>query len=195
VNDPARVPPFELRYPLFVKPAHEGSSIGINGKAIVNNKLELEAQVQWVWNLVHSTILVEEFIKGREVTISILANEVLPIVEIVSPTGFYSLEQKESLEQAVTRICPAVLSKELDAKLQVAVLQAMHALDLYDLCRFDIRINETGKFFFLEVNPLPLIFPDPKESSFILSAQAAGYDYPTIIQKILQSAMNRWKLT
>ncbi len=195
VNDPDHIPPFDIRYPLFVKPAHEGSSIGINNKAIVNNKQELEAQVHWVWDLVRSKVLVEEYIKGREVTISILANEILPIVEIISPIGFYSIEQKESNEHVISRVCPANLPKDLEVRMQHAVLQAMQALALDDFSRFDIRINETGKFFFLEVNPLPLIFPDPKEASFIMSAQSAGIEYPQMVNKILQSAIKRWKLS
>jgi len=62
-----------------------------------------------ILNTIHSKVLVEEYIEGREFTIGILGNEVLPIVEIISPTGFYDREQKEDLHSEVYRICPADL--------------------------------------------------------------------------------------
>lgn len=183
-----------LRYPLFLKPAFEGSSIGINENAKVHNYEEFVKQVQWVWDTIHADILVEEYIDGREFTIGILGEEVLPIVEIVSPTGFYSNEQKEDLESEVYRVCPAHLSAEKTAEFQRLALSAKHTLELEDICRMDLRMDAEGKPYILEVNPIPLMHPDPEQASLVYAARARGYTYKDIIQKIIESASTRWNL-
>lgn len=188
------IPPHDLKYPLFVKPAVEGSSIGINDSALVNNEAELIQQVNWVRSTVDSLILVEEFIKGREFTIGILGDEVLPIVEIVSPTGFYSASQKEDLHSEVYRVCPAKLSPSQTEEFKKIALQAMDVLDLYDVCRMDMRMDENGHPFVLEVNPIPLMYPDPEQASLIYAADTVGYTYTDVVHKIINSAAKRWKI-
>ncbi|MHC1739580.1 MAG: ATP-grasp domain-containing protein [Anaerolineaceae bacterium] len=194
LHHPAELKEHHLKYPLFVKPAFEGSSIGINENALVHTHAELVKQVQWVWENVHAEILVEEYIEGREFTIGILGNEVLPIVEIVSPTGFYSNEQKEDLESEVYRVCPAKLSAEKTAEFQALALKAKETLELEDVCRMDLRMDSTGKPYILEVNPIPLMCPDPEQASLVYAARAAGYIYEDIIRKIIESAIKRWGL-
>jgi D-alanine-D-alanine ligase len=194
VDEPGCIPTHDLRFPLFVKPAHEGSSIGINKNALVHNQADLLAQIQWVWNETHSTILIEEYIQGREFTIGVLGKEVLPIVEIVSPTGFYSREQKEDEHSSVYRVCPAELSPEKTAQFQHIAVQAMQTLDLVDLCRMDLRMDASGHPFILEVNPLPLMNPDPEQASYVYASRAVGYDYPEMIHRILLAGLRRWKI-
>ena len=194
VRDPDRIPDRYMNFPLFVKPAHEGSSIGIDNNALVKNEEELKRQVRWVWETVHGSVLVEEFIQGREFTISVLGDEVLPIVEVISPTGFYSNQLKESTTSEVHRICPAPLTKAKTEELKTIAKKAMQVLELYDFCRMDLRMNERGKPYILEVNPLPLLFPDPEQASFIYASRAAGYSYPEMINKILLSAVKRYNM-
>jgi len=194
VDSDTRVPDHDLKYPLFVKPAVEGSSIGINDSALVNDESELVRQIKWVRSTVDSLILVEEYIKGREFTIGILGSEVLPIVEIVSPTGFYSASQKEDLNSEVFRVCPAELTPQQTAEFQNIALHAMQVLELKDVCRMDMRLDELGNPYVLEVNPIPLMYPDPLQASLIYAADAAGYSYTDIVQKIINSAAKRWNL-
>jgi len=194
LTNPALLKDHTLRYPLFVKPAFEGSSIGINANALVHNHEELQKQVQWVWERIHADILVEEYIEGREFTIGILGDEVLPIVEIVSPTGFYSAEQKEDLESEVYRVCPAHLPAEKTREFQTLALKAKEALELEDVCRMDMRMDKDGNPFILEVNPIPLMCPDPEQASLVYAARAAGYSYTDIVRKIIESASIRWNL-
>ncbi len=191
VTDPNNIPEHHLRYPLFVKPAHEGTSIGINEHAKVHNRQELEAQINWVWEQLQSPILVEEYIDGREFTVSVLGDEVLPIVEIVSPTGFYSNEQKEEAVSEVYRVCPAHLPEEKANEMKAIARQAMQTLELVDFCRMDLRMDQAGNVFILEVNPLPLLYPDPEQASFVYSARAAGYNYNEMINKIVEVTCKR----
>jgi D-alanine-D-alanine ligase len=144
--------------------------------------------------MVDSLILIEDYIQGREFTIGILGDEVLPIVEIVSPTGFYSASQKEDLHSEVYRICPAPLTAAQTEEFKTLARQAMHVLKLYDVCRMDMRLDEKGNPYVLEVNPIPLMYPDPEQASLIYSANAAGYTYKDVVEKIINSAAKRWDL-
>jgi D-alanine-D-alanine ligase len=194
VSDPNEIPESDLRYPMFVKPASEGSSIGINEHAVVRNYVELVRQVTWALETTHSLILVEEYIEGREFTVGVLGDEALPIVEIVSPTGFYSYEQKEDLESAVYRVCPAKLTDAQTREFQHIALAAKKALHLEDVCRMDMRMDNAGNPYILEVNPIPLMYPDPKQASLVYAAFAIGYTYTDIVRKIIASAAKRWHL-
>jgi D-alanine-D-alanine ligase len=194
LHNPTELNEHNLKFPLFVKPAFEGSSIGINEHALVRDHAELVKQVQWVWDTIHAEILVEEYIEGREFTIGILGEEVLPIVEIVSPTGFYSNEQKEDLNSEVYRVCPAHLPVEKVREFQEIALKAKQVLELEDVCRMDMRMDSAGHPYILEVNPIPLMCPDPEQASLVYAARAAGYSYQDIVSKIVESAAKRWKI-
>jgi len=194
VHHPNAIPEVIPAFPLFVKPAHEGSSIGINSHAVVHTWAELQAQVQWCWDVVHSDILIESYIVGREFTLGVLGREPLPIVEIVSPTGYYSSDLKEDSESGVYRICPAELSPTKTREFQEIVLAAMDALALFDVCRMDLRMDAKGQPYILEVNPLPLLDPDPAEASIAFACQAAGITYTQMIEQILNSATRRLNL-
>jgi D-alanine-D-alanine ligase len=193
-DSPAEINDDGLNYPLFIKPATEGSSIGINEHALVHNREELEKQVNWVWKTTQAEILVEEYIDGREFTIAILGDEALPIVEIVSPTGFYSDEQKEDLESEVYRICPAPLPPEKTREFQNLALKAKQVLELQDVCRMDMRMDKNSSPYILEVNPIPLMCPDPEQASLVYAAREKGYTYKDIVEKIVNSAIKRWRL-
>ena len=194
ISDESAIPESDLRYPMFVKPASEGSSIGINQHAVVRNYTELVKQVKWALEMTHALVLVEEYIEGREFTIGVLGDEALPIVEIVSPTGFYSYEQKEDFESAVYRVCPAKLTDAQTKEFQHIALAAKVALRLEDVCRMDMRMDNAGNPYILEVNPIPLMYPDPKQASLVYAAFAMGYTYTDIVDKIIKSAAKRWDL-
>jgi D-alanine-D-alanine ligase len=194
VSDSENIPESDLKYPMFVKPASEGSSIGINESAIVHNFAQLHKQVKWAINQVHSLVLVEEYIEGREFTVGVLGDEALPIVEIFSPTGFYSAAQKEDFESEVYRVCPAELTETQTHEFQQIALRAKAALRLEDVCRMDMRMDNAGNPYILEVNPIPLMYPDPKQASLIYAAFAAGYTYTDVVRKIIDSAATRWGL-
>ncbi len=107
VRDGVKIPAHShMKFPLFVKPGVEGSSIGINDAALVHIRGAPPAGK--VRPFLHRfLILVEEYIEGREFTIGILGDEVLPIVEIISPIGFYSYTQKED-QNSRRAVSPAI---------------------------------------------------------------------------------------
>jgi D-alanine-D-alanine ligase len=191
VSHPDKIPPVEIEYPLFVKPTHEGTSIGINENAVVYDYDSLVKQVKWAWNEVKAPILIEKYIQGREFTVSVLGERVLPIIEIISPTGYYSHGQKEDENSPVYRVCPAELTPEKQAEIERIALGAMQALELYDLCRMDLRMDADENIYILEVNPLPLLFPDPLQASFVYSSRVAGLSYTEMVEAILMTAVKR----
>ncbi len=191
VENPDEIPPIEMEYPLFVKPTHEGTSIGIDENALVRDYDSLVKQVKWVWNEVKTPILIEKYIEGREFTVSVMGDRVLPIIEICSPTGYYSHGQKEDEHSPVYRVCPAELSPEKQTEIEQTALAAMKALDVVDFCRMDVRMDSQQNIYILEVNPLPLLFPDPLQASYVYSAQAAGMSYTEMIDNLLQIAVKR----
>ena len=130
-----------LHYPIFVKPANEGSSVGVNDHAVVYNLRELQRQVQWTWDFARSPVMIEEYIDGREVTVGFVGDEVLPVVEIISPLGFYSLAEKEE-RGSVRRECPANLPGKLTAELKRIALGVKKSLGVRDVGRVDIRLNK-----------------------------------------------------
>lgn len=194
VDDPKNIPESSLRYPMFVKPAFEGSSIGIPESALVNNYNELVQQINWLVETLHTLVLVEEYIEGREFTIGILGDEALPVVELFSPSGFYSHSLKEQNLSEFYRECPAKITYMQTKEFQQIALQAKKALFLEDVCRMDLRIDNAGNPYILEVNPLPCMYPDPKQASFICAAYTAGHTYKDIVRKIVESACRRWQI-
>ena len=194
VDDAKNIPESNLRYPMFVKPAFEGSSIGITDSALVHNYEELVKQVTWLIDTLHTLVLVEEYIDGREFTIGILGDEPLPIVELFSPIGFYSNTQKEDFANEIYRVCPANLTYIQTKEFQQIALQAKKALYLEDVCRMDMRMDNAGNPYILEVNPLPCMYPDPKYASLVCASYTAGYSYTDIIRKIVESACKRLQI-
>lgn len=194
VEDAKNIPESDLKYPMFVKPAFEGSSIGITNSALVNNYEELEKQVTWLSETLHTLVLVEEYIEGREFTVGILGEEPLPVVEIFSPIGFYSQTQKEEFASEIYRVCPAQLSNLQTVELQELALKAKKVLNLEDVCRMDIRMDNAGNPYILEVNPIPCMYPDPTQASLVCASFTKGYSYTDIVRKIIESAAKRWHL-
>ncbi len=190
-EDPRRLPAFDIPFPLFVKPAHEGTSIGINENAVVHDREALVRQIEWVWSRVHSPVLVEQYIAGREFTASILGNEVLPVIEIKTPTGYYSNRLKEIDPTGVVRVCPAHIPNAKLEQIQKVARSAMKNLELEDFCRVDMRMDAAGSLYVLEVNPLPLLLPNPQEASFVASSLAAGYSYTEMVNRIVAISAGR----
>jgi D-alanine-D-alanine ligase len=195
-----------LTYPLFVKPIWEGSSKGIFTSSFVNNRKELSEQVERINTEYSQPALIEEFLSGREFTVSILGNgeeaEVLPIVEIDYkdfPEGFipiYSYEAKWILDTKENPLdvfsCPAKLSPALETKIRQIALQAYNALRCRDWSRIDIRLDANDNPNIIEINPLPGILPDPKENScFPKAARTAGISYDEMLNKVLLAAARR----
>ncbi|MEM2969518.1 MAG: ATP-grasp domain-containing protein [Candidatus Bathyarchaeia archaeon] len=188
----------EMEFPLFVKPSREDASIGISGKSYVRNDAELKAQVEYINSRYRQPALVEEYVAGRELNVSILGNEnpiVLPISEITFDfpdepkiVDFSAKWIKESEQYKKTRpVCPALLPASVKNKIVKIALLAYKSLYCRDYARIDIRLRESDPLI-LEANPNPDIAPD---AGFVRSLRAAGISYEQFIEKIIHFALQR----
>ena len=193
-----------LEFPLIVKPNREGSSKGIWRESVVGTEAELQARVAHVIARYRQEALVEEFITGTELTVGVLGEEVLPILEIdFSPCGpsaecFYSWRMKEFQGDASRGLapalhCPARLDPATAAAVRDVALRAHHALGCVDFSRTDIRLSAAGVPFVLEVNPLPGL--SPLDSNFPVMTGSAGISHDSLIQRIVDLSMARYSQT
>jgi D-alanine-D-alanine ligase len=173
----------KLGLPLFVKPANEGSSIGITK---VKQKGGLE--VAYLLALkADSLVIAEKFIGGGEYTVGILEDVndgsiALPIVRIVPKNEFYDYEAKY-LRNDTEYLCPCGLSAEKEAQIQQEALQAFHAVGCCGWGRVDFLMDEKGNHYFLEVNTSPGM---TDHSLVPMAAKAAGISFDELVMKILE---------
>ncbi len=187
-----------LSFPLFVKPAYEGSSKGVRSSSKVNNEEELARMVSWITTSYRQPALVEEFLPGREFTVGILGNrdlEILPIMEVrpvadIAPESFvYCYNTKhDNMERF---LCPAPISDDLAEQIREVAVRAYRVLECRDLARVDVRLDGAGVPNFVEVNPLPGL---STVSLFPIAAMAAGLSFEELVLRILEVAASRVSL-
>jgi len=207
----------ELTFPLFVKPAREGTGMGVDSKAIVNSEKELRARVRWVIENYQQPALVEVFLPGREFTVGILGRHDaklfsrhpewynkdgfhrFPILELdtsrsVTPNVYSQAAKSKNIgeEGAPGYECPARLEPELEKKLHHLAWRAHILLGALDVSRTDIRLDAEGNPRLLEINTLPGLTPD--YSDLCLQAKAEGISYNDLILEILYLGAGRWGL-
>jgi D-alanine-D-alanine ligase len=190
-----------LRYPLIVKPAHEDASSGVDKDSVVYNYDQLCKRIKKAFEDHYPPILIEEFIEGRELHVSVLGNdppEILPIIEfdfselppdhpqIIS----YDAKWNPLVEtyHRVHSVCPAKLSKKVEEKVKTAVLESYKITGCRDYARVDLRLTKENNVFVLEVNPNP----DLTEGvSFMDSSEHAGLSFGETLSKIVECALVR----
>jgi D-alanine-D-alanine ligase len=195
-----------LRYPLFVKPIHEGSSKGITERNFCATPADLAEQVMFLLESYNQPVLIEEFLPGAEYTCAVLGNGprawVLPIVGLnfdALPAGavpVYGFEAKWVWDRPDAPLdifdCPARLPAALRQAVEATTLRAYRALGCRDWARVDVRLDRQGVPNVIEVNPLPGILPDTADNScFPKAARAAGMTYDQLIQTCLTLAAER----
>jgi D-alanine-D-alanine ligase len=182
----------KLSWPVVVKPASEGSTIGVT---IVKKPAQ--------WNealaLAHKydrDAMIEAYIPGHEVTVSLLGRRgqaplVLPAVEIVAPGGFYDFSAK--YEKGKTQyLCPAPLSTTITKQIEDQALRTYEILGCAGAARVDFRITPRGRPYVLEINTVPGM----TETSLLpMAAAQAGINYEELTERILESALARMKGT
>jgi len=187
-----------LKFPLIVKPRFEGSSKGLTESSRVENMEELKKQVEYVMNTYKQPALIEEFISGQEFTVAVVGNdppEVLPIVQIKIDgrlklnDKFYTFARIAS--DRLEYICPARISQELKKEILELALKTYNAVECRDFGRVDFRVDNDGKPYVLEINPLPSL---STEDVFMIVAKQVGLSYEEMIGKILNSALKRHNL-
>ena len=175
----------KLGLPLFVKPANEGSSIGITK---VKKKGELQAAYLLAAKA-DSLVIAEKFVGGGEYTVGILEDAkagliALPIIRIVPKNEFYDYEAKY-LRDDTEYLYPCGLSAEKEMQIQAEALQAFRAIGCTGWGRVDFLMDEVGNHYFLEVNTSPGM---TDHSLVPMAAKAAGINFDELVIKIIESA-------
>ena len=174
----------KMSVPLVVKPARQGSTVGI---VIVKNQNELVAALKEAAKY-DRRLLIEKFVSGRELTIGILGDQALPIIEIIPKGGFYDFNTKypflnPQAGASAEHVCPAKIDKTLTKEIQELALAAFRALGLVVYGRVDVLLSEQGDPYVLEVNTIPGM----TEASLLPEAAAvAGITYPDLCLRIIE---------
>jgi D-alanine-D-alanine ligase len=172
----------KLGLPLFVKPANEGSSIGIT-------KVKQKGGLQPAWVLAAKAdplVIAEKFVGGGEYTVGILGETALPIIRIVPKNEFYDYEAKY-LRDDTEYLCPCGLSAEKEALIQRQALQAFKAIGCKGWGRVDFLMDEAGNHYFLELNTNPGM---TDHSLVPMAAKAAGISFDVLVMNILSMTLN-----
>jgi D-alanine-D-alanine ligase len=170
-----------LDFPLVIKPCREGSSVGIS---IAHNDRELKAGLKKAAKY-DSAIILEQFIKGREVTVGILGQTPLPLVEVRPKQGFYSFKAKyqdKTTEYIVRPRFPAKVVRQI----QNTALKAYKALGCSGLSRVDLIYSPGKGPFVLEINTIPGM---TERSLLPKAARAVGIEFPQLCEKIILLAV------
>jgi D-alanine-D-alanine ligase len=194
-----------MRFPLFVKPLHGDTSLGIDDSSLVTGYSKLVERIGFIQTHLKVPALVEEYIEGREFYVGILGNdpiEVLPIMELdfaKLPAGYpriYGYEAKSDMTSlqfgAVNAIVATDINSEVRARLVMAGREAAYALKVQDYARVDIRLSADGRPIVVEVNANPYL---ERTSAFALAALQAGMGYTTLVNRIVEHARKRWEPT
>lgn len=168
--------------PLFVKPAREGSSLGMSR---VTKAEALEPAL--VKALEHDeTVLVEQMIHGPEYTAAILGNRVLPLIRLETPREFYDYQAKYESGDTQYR-CPCGLDQDSEARLAELCLRAFDVLGASGWGRVDLMVDEDGQPWLLEVNTTPGM---TDHSLMPMAAKAAGIEFEELVWRILETSLN-----
>ena len=206
-----------LEYPLFVKPAREGTGMGMNEHSIVHTAEELRKQVAWVLNNYHQPALVESYLPGREFTVAVMGRSDacrysrkpeayesdgfirFPVLEVdnngTATPGVYGYLTKtlHTGEKGVPRfLCPAPIPQRLSRQLQELAIKAHKAVGALDVSRVDIRLDSAGVPRLIEINTLPGLTPN--FSDLCIIANAHGWNYNDLILEILTMGASRFGL-
>jgi D-alanine-D-alanine ligase len=204
-----------LKYPLFVKPAREGTGMGMDSNAICYTEAQLRQRVRWVVQSYRQPALVEEFLPGREFTVAVMGRQdaarFSPHPDWYGPDGFHRFPVLEvDSSRSVTPgiyghkaktlhdgddgvpgfLCPADVTPELFDQLQTLAIAAHNALGSWDVSRVDIRLDADGQPRLLEINTLPGLTPE--FSDLCIIGRAEGISYQEIILEILYLGASRY---
>ena len=171
----------DLGYPLVVKPNGQGSTIGLT---VVSEPSQLKEAVALARKY-DTVVLMESFVAGREITVTIIGDNAYPIVEIVPSHDLYDYECKYT-KGMTEYFCPADLDETLTQAIQDTALRIHNLLGCRHYSRVDFRLDKNNKAWFLEVNTLPGM----TETSLVpKAAGAAGLSFPDLIQAIINEAL------
>lgn len=173
-----------LGRPLVIKPVSGGSSVGVS---IASTDDELQNALKLAFRY-EDRVIIEEFVKGREFSVGILGDEVLPAIEIKPKHGFYDYSNKYQ-KGATEEICPADISKETSVRMQRMAGFVYSGLSLSVYARVDFIMSDNGAIYCLEANTLPGMTPT---SLLPQEAAAAGIEFNSLCQKIVDESIKKY---
>ena len=189
-----------LHYPVIVKPNAEGSSKGISEVCIAPSAVELKRLVNDTIKAYGESMLIEEYLDGREFTVGILGNgsdiRVFPPMEIVYSRNtqgdfkVYSYHVKQNYKDYITYRCPPDLPDQILRKMTDAAKRVFTVLGCRDYARVDFRLDKDGMPCFIEINPLPGMAPN--YSDFPMLAEFSGVSYETLVMAMLKAGASRY---
>ena len=209
----------EMYFPLFVKPSREGTGMGISAESIVRDENQLSKQLRQLFERYDQPVLVERYIEGREVTVGAVGNLSSPVawrlpddeearrisrglhffppLEIdmsrypADEAGIYTNRIKVDLAHEFHYLCPAPLTDEQVEELNWLTAATFRVTGCLDVARVDFRLdaNDNDKPYILEINPLPGL--NPEYSDLAIEAQADGWSYEALVNRILDEAVER----
>ena len=168
---------------MIVKPSKQGSTVGLS---IVKHASELAQAVADAFEH-DDEVMIEQFIAGRELTVGILGDDVLPVGEIISKNEIYDYEAKYTPGMAVEEF-PAKLTQAEAETVQRFAKKAFDALKLRGYARIDFRMATDGTFYCLEANTLPGM---TQTSLIPQAAAAAGISFPELCDRVVQIALEK----
>jgi D-alanine-D-alanine ligase len=175
----------KLGLPLVIKPATHGSSIGLS---IVDKANQLDRAVTLAFSF-DTRVIIQEYIAGREITVGILDNQVLPVIEIIPKNRFFDYEAKYQTGMT-DYIVPAKLDEATARKAQEAALSAHKALGCFGCSRVDIILDKDNAPFILEINTIPGL---TQTSLLPKAARVAGIDFAQLCLKLIELAYEKAK--
>ena len=170
-------------YPVVIKPNDGGSTVGLTIVEKVEDLVEAVERARQYGE----KVLCEEYVEGREVTVTVLGDEAMPIVEIRPKSGMYDYANKYTAGRT-EYFCPADLPEGLTMELQTQALRAHRRIGCSGYSRVDFRLTEHGEAYCLEINTLPGM---TATSLVPKSAAAAGISYLEVCERIISSALQR----
>jgi len=189
-----------LKYPLFVKPAKAGDSLGIDDHSLVNNKDELKQKVESIINE-YNPILIEEYINGREFTVMLVANDdsekppiIFKPIEYIFPEGnsFKTYALKTSELHPYSNI--PVIDASIESQLKDAAQKIFKGFNGTGYARLDFRMNEKGELFFLEINfTCSVFYKDGYEGSADYILKHDGFGQANFLRQIISEGIARYQ--
>ena len=176
----------DVGFPCVVKPCSGGSSVGTS---IVNSRDEYDAALEFAFKY-EARVLVEKYVKGRELTVGVMDGRAMPVIEIIPKSGWY--DYKNKYQAGLTEeLCPAPLSEEDTDRVQHLAERVAAALMIDVYCRADFLLDENdGQLYCLEANTLPGMTP----TSLVPQMGAAqGMDFGEVCEKIIAVSMEKYK--
>ncbi|PKM72442.1 MAG: D-alanine--D-alanine ligase [Firmicutes bacterium HGW-Firmicutes-16] len=175
----------DVGFPCVVKPCSGGSSVGTS---IVKSREEYDSALELSFKY-ERAVIVEQYIKGRELTVGVMDGKAMPVIEIIPKEGFYNYKNKYQAG-LTTELCPAPISDEITDRVQRLSEKVNSVLMIDAYCRVDYLMNDKGEIFCLEANTLPGMTPT---SLIPQMAQAQGKSFGELCDEIIIVSMKKYR--